>query len=56
MVAIVPPMLLVQLFPVSIGGWGVRETALVVLLGAFGVPEGTAFAASVLVGLCRSGS
>jgi hypothetical protein len=41
---IVPPVTLIQLVPVSLAGWGVREAALVVALGSFGI--------SVLVGLC----
>ncbi len=49
---IVPPVTLIQLVPVSLAGWGVREAALVVALGSFGVPAETALAISVLVGLC----
>jgi uncharacterized protein (TIRG00374 family) len=50
---IVPPVSLIQLLPVSLAGWGVREVALVVALAAFGVPAETALAASVLLGLCQ---
>jgi hypothetical protein len=49
---IVPPVTLIQLAPVSLAGWGVREAALVVVLGSFGVPAEAALAISVLVGLC----
>jgi hypothetical protein len=49
---IVPPVTLIQLMPVSLAGWGVREAALVVMLGSFGVPAEAALAISVLVGLC----
>jgi hypothetical protein len=49
---IVPPVTLIQLVPVSLAGWGVREAALVVALGSFGVPAEAALAISVLVGLC----
>ena len=49
---IVPPVTLIQLLPVSLAGWGVREAALVVALGSFGVPAEAALAISVLVGLC----
>ncbi len=49
---IVPPVTLIQLVPISLAGWGVREAALVVALGWFGVPAEAALAISVLVGLC----
>ena len=51
-IMIVPPVTLIQLVPVSLAGWGVREAALVVALGWFGVPAEVALAISVLVGLC----
>jgi hypothetical protein len=50
-IMIVPPVTLIQLVPVSLAGWGVREAALVVALGWFGVPAETALAISILVGL-----
>jgi uncharacterized membrane protein YbhN (UPF0104 family) len=43
---------LIQLLPVSLAGWGVREVVLVVALGSFGVPAEEALATSVLLGLC----
>ena len=49
---VVPPVALIQLLPVSLAGWGVRETALVVALGSFGVPAEAALATSILLGLC----
>ena len=48
---VVPPVTLIQLLPVSLAGWGVRETALVVALGAFGVQAEAALAMSILMGL-----
>jgi hypothetical protein len=48
---IIPPVTLIQLVPVSLAGWGVREIALVVALGAFGVPAEAALAISILFGL-----
>lgn len=48
---IVPPVSLIQLTPVSIAGWGVREAAMVVVLAGFGVPTAAALAISVLMGL-----
>jgi glycosyltransferase 2 family protein len=49
---IVPPVTLVQLLPVSLAGWRVREMALVVMLASSGVPAEAALATSVLLGLC----
>jgi glycosyltransferase 2 family protein len=51
-VLIVPPVTLIQLFPVSLAGWGVRELGFVVVLAGFGIPTEAALATSVLVGLC----
>jgi glycosyltransferase 2 family protein len=49
-IIIVPPVTLIQLLPVSLAGWGVRELALVVALGPFGVPAESALATSLLMG------
>jgi hypothetical protein len=49
---IVPPVSLIQLVPVSLAGWGVRELGFVVVLAGFGIPTEAALAASLLVGLC----
>jgi uncharacterized membrane protein YbhN (UPF0104 family) len=49
---IVPPVSLIQLVPVSLAGWGVRELGFVVVLAGFGIPAEAALAASLLVGLC----
>jgi hypothetical protein len=49
---VVPPVTLIQLVPVSLAGWGVREMALVVALGSFGVPAEVALTTSILLGLC----
>ena len=51
-IMVVPPVTLIQLLPVSLAGWGVREVMLVVALGSFGVPAEAALAISVLLGLC----
>jgi glycosyltransferase 2 family protein len=50
--AIVPPVTLIQLVPVSLAGWGVRELGFVVVLAGFGIPAEAALAASLLLGLC----
>ena len=49
---IVPPVSLIQLLPISLAGWGVREVVLVIALASFGVPAEAALATSVLLGLC----
>jgi glycosyltransferase 2 family protein len=48
---IIPPITLIQLAPVSLAGWGVREAAMVIFLASFGVPAAAALAISVLMGL-----
>lgn len=55
-VALVPLSILVQIFPVSLGGWGVREAMLVAVLGLVGVPAPEALAISVLSGLIFTAS
>jgi uncharacterized membrane protein YbhN (UPF0104 family) len=49
---IVPPVTLIQLLPISLAGWGVREVVLVAALAPFGVSAESALATSVLLGLC----
>jgi len=49
-VAAVPTFLMATL-PVSFGGWGTREAAAALALGAFGVPTPAAVAISMLYGL-----
>lgn len=48
--ALVPPMLLVAMLPVAIGGWGVREAVVVVLLGTVGVAPDAALLLSLSFG------
>jgi len=48
---LVPMVLLVTTLPISIAGWGVRETAMVGLFGLIGVPGEGALVLSVLFGL-----
>ena len=48
---LVPPVLLIMTIPISIGGWGVREGAMVALFGLIGVPGHGALALSVMFGL-----
>jgi glycosyltransferase 2 family protein len=49
---VVPTVLLISMLPISIGGWGVREGAMVVALGGFGIPTEEALLPSILFGLC----
>jgi len=42
---------LVSMIPISFGGWGVREGAMVVFFGLVGVPAADALAMSILFGL-----
>jgi uncharacterized membrane protein YbhN (UPF0104 family) len=48
--AILPPILLAAMLPISFAGWGVREGAMVLGLALVGVPSATAIAISVLWG------
>jgi len=48
---LIPPALLVAQLPVSVAGWGVRETALVVALGLAGLSPTDAVSVSVGIGL-----
>jgi uncharacterized membrane protein YbhN (UPF0104 family) len=45
------PVTLITSLPISIGGWGVRETAVIAILGLVGVPASAALALSVQLGL-----
>lgn len=49
-IVMLPAMLMVML-PISIGGWGVRESVLIFGFGFFGVPAETALTVSILWGL-----
>ena len=50
-ISLVPPVMLIMTIPISIGGWGVRETAMVTFFGLIGVSGEGAFALSVVFGL-----
>jgi glycosyltransferase 2 family protein len=49
--ALFSPAFLLSMMPFSVGGWGVREAALVWLLGTAHVPQDAALATSLLFGL-----
>jgi uncharacterized protein (TIRG00374 family) len=48
---LVPPVMLITAVPITIGGWGLREGAMVVLLGRAGIAAESALALSVVAGL-----
>jgi glycosyltransferase 2 family protein len=48
---LIQPVVLATALPISIGGWGVRETAMIALLALVGVPASAALALSVQLGL-----
>jgi uncharacterized membrane protein YbhN (UPF0104 family) len=47
---LIPPVILISMIPVSIGGWGIRESAMVVAFGYAGIESSQALAISVLYG------
>jgi hypothetical protein len=47
---LVPPVILVATIPISIAGWGVRESALVLAFSYAGLPESDGLIVSVLLG------
>ncbi|HWI13389.1 MAG TPA: lysylphosphatidylglycerol synthase transmembrane domain-containing protein [Burkholderiales bacterium] len=51
--AIVPPVMLAAMVPLSIAGWGVREGAMVAGFGLLGVPAADALAVSLLFGITQ---
>lgn len=51
---VMPVVLLVSALPISIGGWGTREIAMVYMLGLFAVPPDLAAAVSIQLGLCMT--
>jgi len=50
-IALFSPALLLSMMPISLGGWGVREAALVWLLGTANVPQDASLAISLLFGI-----
>jgi uncharacterized membrane protein YbhN (UPF0104 family) len=51
LVALVPPVILISMLPISFAGWGVREGAMVASLAYAGVPADGALALSVAFGV-----
>ena len=56
LIALLPPVLLVSALPISVNGWGVREAAVVGMLGFVGVPVDAALTLSVVQGLVTAAS
>jgi uncharacterized membrane protein YbhN (UPF0104 family) len=52
-IAVFAPVVLFQMLPVSFGGWGVRELAVVTMLAAVGVSGTQALAASIVLGIVQ---
>lgn len=50
-IVLMQPVALVANLPISVGGWGVRETAMIFLFGFVGVPASAALILSVQIGL-----
>jgi uncharacterized membrane protein YbhN (UPF0104 family) len=52
-IAIFAPVILFQMLPISVGGWGVRELMAVTMLAAVGVPGPQALSASIVLGIVQ---
>jgi uncharacterized protein (TIRG00374 family) len=48
---LVPPVILIMTLPISIAGWGVRETAMVTAFGFVGIPSDATLVLSILFGI-----
>lgn len=48
---LLPPVLVASMLPVSIGGWGTRELAMVAALGLIGISESSALLSSMWLGI-----
>jgi uncharacterized membrane protein YbhN (UPF0104 family) len=50
-IVLMQPVAMITALPISIGGWGVRETAMIALFGLADVPSSAALALSIQLGL-----
>lgn len=50
-ILLIPPVIMITTIPVSIGGWGIRETAMIFFLGLASVSSSDALLLSVTLGL-----
>ena len=48
---ILPVVMLLTSLPISFAGWGLREGAMIIALGVYGVPQETALALSLVYGV-----
>ena len=53
-VVLIPPVVLLSALPISIGGWGVRENAMIIALAPIGVAAGSALLIAVQLALLAS--
>jgi glycosyltransferase 2 family protein len=51
MMVLLPPVLVASMLPVSIGGWGTRELAMVAALSLVGISESSALLSSIWLGI-----
>jgi uncharacterized protein (TIRG00374 family) len=51
--AILPVVMLLTSLPISFAGWGLREGAIIIALGVYGVPQETALALSLVYGVLQ---
>ena len=51
-IILAPLVVLAAMLPISVGGWGVREGASILLFGLVGLSQAEAFALSAIFGLC----
>jgi uncharacterized membrane protein YbhN (UPF0104 family) len=49
--AILPVVILLSSIPISFAGWGLREGAIIIALGVYGVPQETSLALSLVYGV-----
>lgn len=50
-VLLLPPVILVSILPLSVGGWGMREACMVAMLALIGVPQSAALLLSIELGI-----
>jgi hypothetical protein len=48
---LIPPVVLLAALPISIGGWGVRENAMIIAMASIGMAAGSALLISVEVAI-----
>ena len=50
LLALVPPVMLITMLPISIAGWGLREASMMVAFGYAGLPQADGLTVSLLYG------